>query len=44
MHKEIWMEGGMEHIWGREEVHTEFWWGKLMERSHLENDNVDGKI
>jgi len=25
-------------------VHTGFWWGKLMERKHLENHVIDGKI
>jgi len=28
---------------GRGEVHTGFWWGKLMEGDHLEDPNLDGK-
>ena len=29
---------------GRGKVHTEFWWGNLSERDHLECPDVDGKI
>jgi hypothetical protein len=29
---------------GRGIVHTEFWWGNLSERDHLEDPDVDGKI
>jgi hypothetical protein len=25
-------------------VHTEFWWGDLSERDHLEDLDVDGRI
>ena len=25
-------------------MHTEFWWGNLKERYHLENPGVDGRI
>ena len=25
-------------------MHTEFWWGNLSERGHLENPDVDAKI
>jgi hypothetical protein len=32
----------MYHVWGREEVHTGFWWGNLKERGHVENLDVDG--
>jgi len=35
---------GMEHVWGRGEVHTGFWWGNLSERDHLEDPGVDGRI
>jgi len=31
-------------VWGREEVHTGFWWGNLKERDHLEDRGVDGRI
>jgi hypothetical protein len=34
----------MYHIRGREEVFTEFWWGNLIERGHLEDPDVDGRI
>jgi len=29
---------------GRGELHTGFWWGKLMERNHIENHVIDGRI
>jgi hypothetical protein len=29
---------------GREEVNTGFWWENLMERDHLEDQSVDGRI
>jgi hypothetical protein len=29
---------------GRGKLHTEFWWGNLSERHHLENVGVDGRI
>jgi hypothetical protein len=29
---------------GRREVHTRFWWGKLMERRHLEDLGVEGVV
>jgi len=28
----------------KHEVHTEFWWGNLREREHLENPDIDGRI
>jgi hypothetical protein len=31
----------MWHEWGTGEVHTEFWWGNLMERDHLEDLDLD---
>jgi len=34
----------MEHVWGRGEVHTAFWWEILMERDHLEDRGLDGRI
>jgi hypothetical protein len=29
---------------GREEVHTQFWWGNLRGRDHFENLGVNGEI
>jgi hypothetical protein len=29
---------------GRGEVSTEFWWGNLWVRDHLQNPGVDGRI
>jgi hypothetical protein len=29
---------------GRGEVCTEFWWGNLRERDHLEDPGIDGMI
>jgi len=29
---------------GRRKVHTEFWWGNLRERDHLEDPHVGGRI
>jgi hypothetical protein len=35
----------MWHLWEkREVVHTGLWWGNLMERGHLKDVGVDGKI
>jgi hypothetical protein len=34
----------MWNVWGKGDVHTGFWWGDLMEKYHLEDPNVDGKI
>jgi hypothetical protein len=34
----------MEHVWGRGEVHTAFWWEILTERGHLEDQGVDRRI
>jgi hypothetical protein len=34
----------MQHVWGEGEVNTEFWWGNLRGRDHLENPGVDGRI
>jgi hypothetical protein len=35
---------GVEHIWGRGEVHTGSWWGYLIERDHLKDPGLDGRI
>jgi hypothetical protein len=34
----------MQHVWGRREVRTGFWWGNLKESDHLEEPGVDGTI
>ena len=34
----------MEHVWGREEVYTLFWWGNLREIDNLEDPGVDVRI
>jgi len=33
----------MQHVWGRGETYTGFWWGNLRERDHLEDPGVDGR-
>ena len=30
-------------VWKRGWAYTEYWWGKLMERDHLEDSRVDGR-
>ena len=34
----------MWHVGGGGEVHTEFWWGNLRERDHLEDKGIDERI
>jgi hypothetical protein len=34
----------VEHIWGKREVHTGFWWGDVREGDHLGDPSVDGMI
>ena len=34
----------MRHVWGRVEVHTGIWCGKLREREHLEDPDIDGMV
>jgi len=34
----------MWHVGGAGEVHTEFWWGDLMERDHVKDLGEDMKI
>jgi hypothetical protein len=34
----------MLHIWGRRDMHTGFWWGKMIQRICLEDLLVDGRI
>ena len=34
----------MWHVWGTVKIHTGFWSGELMERDHLADPAVDGRI
>jgi hypothetical protein len=34
----------MWNVWGRGEVYTGFWWGKLRERKHLRDPGVNGRL
>ena len=34
----------MQHVWGRVEVYTGFWWRNLRERDHLEDPGLDERI
>jgi len=34
----------MCYIWGRGEMHTGFWWGRLKEGDHLEDLGIEGRI
>jgi len=34
----------MWHVWGTEEVRTEFWWGALIGKDNLEDIGADGRV
>ena len=34
----------MQHVWGRGQAYTEFWWGNLNKRDRLGDPGVDGRI
>jgi hypothetical protein len=34
----------MQHVWGRADVYTGFWWGNLKDRDHLEDPSIEGRI
>jgi hypothetical protein len=34
----------MWHVWGKREVHTQFWWGDLREGDNLGDPGLDGRI
>jgi hypothetical protein len=34
----------LQHVWGRGEVYTGFWWRNLSERHYLEDPGVDWKL
>jgi hypothetical protein len=36
--------GHVVPTWGRGEVYTRSWWGKLRDRDHLEDPGIDGRI
>ena len=44
LNQEEWDGRGMYNAWGRGKVYTEFWWGNLRERDHLEDPGIDGRI
>jgi hypothetical protein len=33
----------MREVWGKEQIHRDFWWESLSARDHLENLEVDGR-
>jgi len=35
---------GMWRLWGREEVHTGFWWGSTKDRDHAQDLGVVGRV
>jgi hypothetical protein len=35
---------GTWYVWERAAMHTEFWWGQLRERDHLEHIGVMGGV
>jgi hypothetical protein len=35
---------GMQHVLGRGDVYTGFWWGNLRVRDHLDDPGIDGRI
>jgi hypothetical protein len=39
-----WDRRGMQHVWGREEVHTRFRWKNVRIRDHWEDPGLDGRI
>ena len=34
----------MYHVWGKGAFHTEFWWGDLRKKDHLEDLSIDRRI
>jgi hypothetical protein len=34
----------MQHVSGRRDVYTGFWWGTLRERDNFEDPGVDGRL
>jgi hypothetical protein len=38
----LWIFCSIMHVWGRGEVHTQFWWENLLERGPLQDLRVDG--
>jgi hypothetical protein len=31
-------------VWGKGEMHPDFWWGALKERGHMEDSCIEGRI
>ena len=38
------MDGAMLHVWETGDMNTQFWWGDLRERNHLQNLGIGGRI
>jgi hypothetical protein len=34
----------IQHVWGKAELYTGFWWGSVRERVQLEDPDADGRI
>jgi hypothetical protein len=34
----------MYNVWGKDVVHTGFWWGNLSKGDHFEDPGTDGRI
>jgi hypothetical protein len=39
-----WARAGHVTYMGKGKAHTRFWWGNLMERDHLEDPDLVGRI
>jgi hypothetical protein len=34
----------MQHVWGRGEAYTGFWWGNVRERDHFRDPGIEDNI